>query len=125
MDRGESGSSPVTAVFGVAIFLAFVLLATQTLLHLYASSVVSSAAFDVARRGAAEGGGGCAEVDRRVRARLGDHGAGARVDCLVDGEQLRVRVLADSPARLLAGLRRDAGVRGIERTATVRIERVR
>ena len=124
MTAGEAGTSPVTAVFGVAIFLGFLLLATQTLLHLYASSIVSSAAFDVARRAAAEDGGGCAEVDQRVRGRLGGHAAGARVDCRDDGDQLHLRVRAESPARLLAGFG-DTGGRSIERTATVRIERVR
>jgi len=121
---GEAGTSPVTAVFGVAIFLGFLLLATQTLLHLYTSSIVSSAAFDVARRAAAEDGGGCAEVDQHVRGRLGDHAAGTRVDCRDDGDQLHLRVRTESPARLLAGFG-DTGGRSIERTATVRIERVR
>jgi hypothetical protein len=36
------------------IFLGFLLLATQVLLHLYATSTVSAAAFDAARRAAAQ-----------------------------------------------------------------------
>jgi len=42
----ESGESAVTAVFGVGVFLAFLLLAAQVLVHLHASSVVAAAAFD-------------------------------------------------------------------------------
>ncbi|WP_130648469.1 hypothetical protein [Egicoccus halophilus] len=117
----EQGSSPIGAVFGVGIFLAFLLLATQTLLHLYATSIVSSATFDAARRAAAEDGLGCDEVPAQVRARLGSHGAAARVTCTDDGEQLHVAVTADSPASLL----RVVDARGISRTATVRVERVR
>lgn len=45
----QAGESAVTAVFGVGMFLAFLLLASQALVVLYASSVASAAAFDGAR----------------------------------------------------------------------------
>lgn len=42
----QAGESAVTAVFGVGVFLAFLLLAAQVLVHLHTSSVVAAAAFD-------------------------------------------------------------------------------
>lgn len=123
MAGGEAGSSPVTAVFGVAIFLAFVLLATQTLVHLYASSLVASTAFDVARHAASEDGGGCAHVPVRARERLGRHADTARITCDDDGERIGVRIVAGSPARLFDRFGGDEG--SIQRSATVRLERPR
>lgn len=54
---GESGQSPLTAVFSVGVFLLFLLLSAQVLLHLYTASVVTSAAHDAVRvaTGAASG----------------------------------------------------------------------
>lgn len=46
MHRDEAAESAVTAVFGVGVFLAFLLLAAQVLVHLHTSSVVAAAAFD-------------------------------------------------------------------------------
>jgi hypothetical protein len=103
---GQAGSSAITSVFGVAIFLGFLLLATQTLVHLYATSVVTSVAFDEARR-ASGFPPSCAGVEQRVRDRLGRFGTSADVvTCArpadgVDG-QLVVTVGGPSPARGLS-----------------------
>ena len=107
-------------MFGVAIFLAFVLLASQTLLHLYASTLVGSAAFDAARRAAAEDGGGCDAVEPRVRSGLGRHADHAEVACSDDGDHLAVHIVTASPARIFT----QVGGR-IERTSVVRVERPR
>ncbi|MFA9446293.1 hypothetical protein [Egicoccus sp. AB-alg6-2] len=120
MGAGESGTSPVTAVFGVTIFLAFIMLATQTLTHLYATSVVTGVVFDAARRAASEHGGGCELAETHLRAGMGAHGAGATVHCLDDGDQLHLRVRTASPARLVEGVGGH-----IDRAAAVRIERGR
>lgn len=107
-------------MFGVAIFLAFVLLASQTLLHLYASTLVGSAAFDAAERAAAEDGGGCGDVEARVRSGLGRHADDAEVSCADDGDHLAVSIVTASPARVFDRI----GGR-IERTSVVRVERPR
>jgi hypothetical protein len=123
--RDEAGSGPISTVFGVAIFLGFLLLATQTLVHLYASSTVSSAVFDAARRGAAEGGGGCATAVARARSLLGEYGQRpeARLLCDPSGESLRLTFRGPTPANLIFGFGQTVGRDGIERTATVRFER--
>lgn len=126
----HEGSSPVTAVFGLAVFLGFLLLASQTLVHLYATTVVTAVAFDVASDAASEGRGCQAmgapprPVEQQVRERLGALGAHPDVDvsCVDSGDTTSVRVAAPSPARLIGG---PLGIGGIERTATVRTERWR
>lgn len=107
----------------MAIFLAFVLLATQTLVHLYATSAVTATAFDVARRSAAEGGTGCDDAPMQVQRRLGRHATAAQITCQDDGEHLGIRIVTDSPARLFDAIGGRDG--SIDRTATVRIERPR
>jgi hypothetical protein len=123
--RDESGSGPISTVFGVAIFLGFLLLATQTLVHLYASSTVSTAVFDAARRGAAEGGGGCATAVARARSLLGDYGrhGDAQLHCVPNDESLQLTFRGPTPANLIGGFGRSIGRGGIERTATIRFER--
>ena len=128
MRPSESGDSGISAVFGVALFLGFLLLASQVLLHLYATSTVTAVAFDAARRAAAAGPEG-AERDRcrveaaRARASLGTWGSTASVSCdHRDGEFVTVTVRGASPA---AGLRIFEDVferRIIQRSASVRRE---
>lgn len=112
-------------MFGVAIFLGFLLFATQALVHLYATSTVTAATFEAARRASAETGGGCAEVPARVRGLLGDYGSRVEVGCAQRGEQLHVTVRGPSPARLLSGFGDGLGLGAIERTAVVRVEQLR
>jgi hypothetical protein len=123
--RDESGSGPISTVFGVVIFLGFLLLATQALVHLYASSTVSSAVFDAARRGAAEGGGGCATAVTRARSLLGEYGQRPEVTLACDptGDSLRLTLSGPTPANFLRGFNQSVGRDGITRTATVRFER--
>jgi hypothetical protein len=123
--RDEAGSGPISTVFGVAIFLGFLLLATQALVHLYASSTVSSAVFDAARRGAAEGGGGCDTAVARARTLLGDYGQRPEVSLACDptGDSLRLTLSGPTPANFLRGFNQAVGRDGITRTATVRFER--
>lgn len=113
-------------MFGVAIFLGFLLLATQVLLHLYATSTVSAAAFDVARRAAAEDAG-CADAPQRARQLLGTYGQRPEVTvtCKAAGERTRVTIAGPTPARLLSGLGDGVAAGGIERSAQVRTERFR
>ena len=125
--HGEDGSGPISTVFGVAIFLGFLLLATQVLVHLYATSTVTTVAFDAARRAAAEGGGGCHDAPQQARARLGGYGQRQQVaiTCHEDGDQLSLTVRGPTPAQLVQGFGVTLFDGGIERTVTVRVERFR
>jgi hypothetical protein len=120
--RDERGSGHLGAVFGLAVFLGFLLVATQVLVHLSATSNVTAAAFDAARRAAADGGGGCASAPARARATLGSYGArpDVAVSCSVDGDAIRVTVRGPSPAGGLARpFVRLTSAETIERSATV------
>lgn len=127
----QDGSSPVTVVFGSAMFLFFLLLASQVLLHLYATSIVTSATFATASQVAADGsdcGPGGATAERIARDRLGSfgHRHGVRVMCDPgDGETTSVTITAPSPAQGLALLRSSLNLDVIQRTSTVRTERLR
>lgn len=120
----------MTAVFGIAVFLGFLLLASQTLVHLYATTIVTATAFDVASDAASEGrscgaaGSPPRPAEQRVRERLGTLGTHPEVavSCTDDGDVTTVRIAAPSPARLIGG---PLGTDGIERAASVRTERVR
>lgn len=122
----EDGSSPLTTIFGVAIFLGFMLLSTQVLVHVYATSTVGAVAFDAARRAAADGAG-CASIDahdRVVRA-LGDYGRRIEAPvCVSDGEQTVVTIVGPTPANLVGAFGGALGMDRIERTARVRTEDV-
>ena len=130
MRAPEAGDSGISVVFGVALFLGFLLLAAQVLLHLYATSTVTAVAFDAARRAAAAGPEGverdrCHAETARARAALGAWGSSATVACdHRDGEFVTVTVNGPSPA---AGLRIFEDVferRLIQRSASVRREGV-
>jgi hypothetical protein len=123
----EDGSGPVSMVFGVAIFLGFLLLATQVFVHLYATSTGTTAAFDTARRAAAEGGGGCADAPARARSLLGDYGRRPEVSvtCSDDGEHVAVTITGPTPAQLVEAFGRRLFTGGIERTAVARVEQFR
>ena len=127
MPAGEAGSGPISAVFGVAILLGFLLLSTQVLVHLYATSTVTTVAFDTARRAASDGGGGCAQAPERARSRLGGYGQrpDVQVTCQEDGDRLSLTIAGPTPAQLVQGFGVTLLDGGLERTATVRIERLR
>lgn len=102
--RHESGASPVSAMFSLAMFLAFVLVAAQVSLHLFASSVVGAAAFDASRYAAAEGRG-CAgssptpeDVARRRLGPISGRSA-VKIVCEERPSTVRVSVVMPSPGR--------------------------
>lgn len=117
----------MSAVFGLAMFLLLLLLASQVLLHLYATSVVTSVAFDTARQVAAHGqdcGPDGATADELARARLGAYGEAnsVQVRCHHEGEMTTVTVRTRTPARALATASFGLDLTDIERTASVRTE---
>jgi hypothetical protein len=124
--RAEDGNGPVTAVFGVGVFLAFLLFAVQVMLHLYGTSTVSAAAFDGARLMAAEDGVSCAAAGSHVRDVLGAYGARVSVSCPVQtADTVAIRVVGPSPAPLVDGFLAGFDLGDIERTARVRVETFR
>ncbi len=122
--RDEDGSSAITTVFGVLIFLGFLMLATQVLVHLYATSTVSAVAFDTARRAAAEGAD-CDSIEAAAHVRRALGGYGERIDepvCTSDATQTVVTITGPTPARMVDAFGGGLGLDRIERTARVRTE---
>lgn len=118
---GEDGTSPIAATFAVGMFLSFLLLASQTLLHLHALSTASSAAADAARRVAAVGGS-CDEGRALVAALLGAWGQQVTVTCTRGEAEVEVRVAGPSPARLAGGIAARVGIGEVDRAARVPLE---
>lgn len=128
----ERGNSPVTAVFGIMMFLLFLLLAAQTTIHLYGVSTSTAIMFDEARRVAASMHNGtysCQQAEERVLERLGGWGDRLQpAQCTGDdpddpGDHIRLRVRGPSPANLLAGVGNLAGLSTFDRTVQVHKER--
>lgn len=123
MPRGddEDGTSPIVATLAVGMFLAFLLLASQTLLHLYALSSASAAAADAARRVAAVGGS-CDDGRAHVANLLGGWGERVTVRCERGPTEVEVRVTGPSPARLAGGIAARVGTGEVDRAARVPLE---
>lgn len=112
----------MTSVFGVGIFLTFLLVVVQVVLYLFTASVVQAAAVDGASHGA-----GAAQADSEVAARdhavqvlgrLADDAAittGVRSD--VSGDVLVVGIRVRLPSVLGA-----VGLASVEREAEARVE---
>lgn len=118
----ESGTSPITAVFGVGIFLGFLLLAVQVLLHLYATSTVSAAAFDAARLVAGEDAAGCGAAEQHALGLLGGYGQDVAITCTRGADTVTLTIAGPSPAPMVAGFTTWTGLGDIEREARVRVE---
>jgi hypothetical protein len=123
-ERDETGTALVGTLVGVAIFLPFMLLAVQTLVHLYAVSAVTAATVEAARTVATDPAE-AQEVplaESSARRQLGHLGASAWFDWVeVDGNQVVLRVRVRSPGFLPFA----SSLLEIDRTVTVRTERFR
>ena len=124
----------ISSVVGVTAFLTLLLFAAQLALNLYATSVVTAAAFDGARIVAGADGGRDAEVDaeRHVRDLLGGYERRGALglawnyrdtDGLAGPDVVALTVTADHPTRLLRLV--PLPFQHVVRTVTVRIEQVR
>ena len=127
--RDERGGGPLSAWLGFVVFLALLLFAVQVLYNLYAASVVTSVAFDAARRvAAAEGGAGAvgpAEAEAEARQALGRYGDRVRFDWAVDVDVVALRVRSTNPSFLLPAQAGPVAFGDIDRTVRVRVERFR
>lgn len=124
----EAGTGLVGSLVGVTVFLVLLLFAVQLALNLYATSAVTSVAFDAARQVAASDGGvdATATAEARARELLGrfEEGGG---ELLFDWTTTRddvvvLRVVAERPS-LLANV--SFPFQRVARTVTVRWERGR
>ena len=124
----------IGSLAGVTVFLTLLLFAAQVVLNLYAASSVTAAAFDAARVVAGSDGGRTVEAQAEAGARrlLGRYGEGATFEWSypdVDGDgtedEVHLRVVAPSPGRLLPALSSRLPFAVVERTVTVRAERLR
>ncbi|MDP8969034.1 MAG: hypothetical protein M3N52_00690, partial [Actinomycetota bacterium] len=70
---GEAGTGLVSSLAGITAFLGFLLPAVQVLIHLYATSVVSAAAFDAARLASGASGADAAAARAHGLSLVGGH----------------------------------------------------
>jgi hypothetical protein len=113
---------------GLLVFMTLLLVAVQVAYDLYATSVVTSVAYDAARivAGADAGGGApTAAAEADARRALGPYGGRAQFIWEVNGDVVQLRVLATNPSFIPASLRRPLGVDQVDRTVRVRVERFR
>jgi hypothetical protein len=118
----ERGTGVVGTAFGAAVFMAFLLLATHTLLSLYATSVVTSTAWDAARSVAGSGASDAAvvaEVHARERLSGFDN---TSVDIQRNATDVSVHVQVDRPMFLPTALARRSGLGRIDKTVHTRAE---
>ena len=123
----DAGAGLVGTVAGVAVFLVLLLFAVQVLLNLYATSVVTAAAFDAAREVAAAGGDRRAidAAEAKARAVLGRYASAVTFEWAVPaGGDVVVRVRAENRLFSFPGLSIEP-LQVVDRTVRARIECVR
>ncbi len=133
--RDDRGTGLFSSIAGVLVFLAFLLFAVQLLFNLYATSVVTSVAYDSARLVATSGidftdAAGFnrekVQAEQHARQLLGKYAS--RVTFAWDGTTtsvVRLHVHAENPHFLLPSVGGSVGFDTIDRTVTVRVERRR
>ena len=125
---GDRGAGLIGTVAGVTVFLGFLLLAVQLLFNLYASSAVGAAAYDAARLVAESGDPGPPAQHRaeaHARQVLGRYADRVTFAWSVDADRVRLHVQARNPSFLLPALGGAVGFDEVDRTVTLRIERLR
>jgi hypothetical protein len=127
----DRGAGLLSTSFGVLFFVGFLFFAVQLLFNLYATSVVTSAAYDAARV-VATGSVQPAtqeQLDAAVdhaRSALGKYRDRATFDWdLSDPDVVRLHVHAVNPRLLAPPLDQLVGLDVIDRTVVVRVERRR
>lgn len=123
----ERGGGPLSAWFGFVVFLVLLLFAVQVLFNLYATSVVTSVAYDAARKVAGQHGGPGfqAEAEGDARRALGRYGDRVSFEWDSTADVVVLRVRATSPSVLFPSLSGPLAFGDIDRTVRVRVERFR
>ena len=122
--RDDRGTGLIGTVFGVMVFLVLLLFAVQVLFNLYATSVVTAAAFDAAHQVADAGGDPAAQAPALDHAHrvLGRYYEKVRFDWAGSHDaQVNLHVHAENRNFAFAGLRLDA-LQVVDRTVKVRVE---
>lgn len=124
--ESQNGTGIIGTLFGFLFFMLFLMFGVQELVHLYATSMLTSAAFDAAQQVATTPSDQSAQVPvatADARHQLGSFGTEHTTFNWkqVNGNQVVLEVTAESPGFLPLPL----GFRRIERTVTVRTERFR
>lgn len=130
----EAGSGVLGTLVGVTVFLTLLLFAVHLVLNLYGTSVVTAAAFDAARLRAGDDGRAVSEseAERHALQLLGGYERDGRLqlswsypDTDGDGapDVVALRVVAAHPTDLVRRAR--FPFQHLDRTVTVRLERVR
>lgn len=117
--RGEEGAGVVGGVVGVFVFLSLLLFAVQVVLGLYATTVVTAAAYDAAKSVAGADRPSTATAEDAARRHIGRLGARAAFAWKVDDDTVALTVRAPRPS--LLPLPSD----DVVRTVRVRVESVR
>ncbi|MGI9032390.1 MAG: hypothetical protein ACR2HY_01630 [Acidimicrobiales bacterium] len=123
----ERGSGPLSAWFGLSVFLVLLLFAVQVLFNLYATSVVTSVSYDAARRVATASGdpGTAATAEADARQSLGRYASRVSFQWAIDADTVVLRVRANNPSILLPAVAGPVAFGDIDRTVRVRVERFR
>lgn len=107
------------------MFLVLLLFAVQVLFNLYATSVVTAAAYDAARMVAASGGAPDADVTARAEAHardvLGRYGEQVTFRWHIDDREVALDVAADNRNFFFRDLPLDA-IQTVRRTVRARVE---
>lgn len=126
--RDERGSGPISTWIGFVVFLGMLLFTVQALLNLYATSVLTSVAWDAAREVAGSYGGTGAQAAAEARARqlLGRFGQDVSFDWSASSdEDVVLRVRGDVPRVVMTDFGGVLPFGAIDRTVRLRVERFR
>ncbi len=126
----DAGVGMFSSLLGVFAMLAFLFLAAQLLIGLYATSVVTATAFDAANRAARLDPAAAdnpeieiLRIENHARNALGPMGNDADFRWTVTDNEIRLRIAADPPAFVPSSLSRREW-RAVTREAVVRRERL-
>lgn len=126
--RDERGSGPISTWIGFVVFLGMLLFTVQALLNLYATSVLTSVAYDAARQVAGADGRAGAQQNAEAWARqmLGRFGEDVTFDWSASSdEDVVLRVRGEVPHVVMADFGGALPFGSIDRTVRLRVERFR
>lgn len=124
----ERGTSLVGSVAGVLVFVCFLLFAVQISYDLYATSAVTSAAFDAVRIAAGatvDPDSARTNAETHARQVLGRYGDRVTFTWSQTGDSVTLHVEATNPSFLPTTLRRPLRLDRVDRTVTARVEQFR
>lgn len=127
----DRGAGLLSTSFGILFFLGFLFFAVQLLFNLYATSVVTSVAYDAARSVATSGHPATqADLDAaeaRAKQELGGYASNVSFewDAYSNPDVVKLRVIATNPRFLGPAIDVFVGFDEIDRTVEVRVEQFR